>query len=79
MLRPARLLPHTGLLTSRSARQISPTNRDLLLGAPVPTQTGLTPAGLIQLPERNMDDTLALKGPGQHGRVKTDGASGHCC
>ena len=30
------------------------TNRGLLPGAPVPTGTGLTPAGLIQLPGRNI-------------------------
>jgi hypothetical protein len=53
-LRPAILLPPKRLSTPRSARQISPTNRGLLLGAPVPTQAGLTPAGLVQLSGRNM-------------------------
>jgi hypothetical protein len=52
-LRPAILLPPKRLSTPRSARQISPTNRGLLLGAPVPTQAGLTPAGLVQLSGRN--------------------------
>jgi len=51
-LRPVILLPPKRLLTPRSARQISPTNRGLLLSVPVPTQTGLTPAGLIQLAGR---------------------------
>src|SRR5699024_2595743 len=53
-LRPARLLPPKRLLTPRSARQISPTDWGLLPGAPAPTGTGLTPAGLIQLPGRTI-------------------------
>ena len=48
-LRPAHLLPPKRLLTPRLARRISPTNRGLLPGAPVPTGTGLSPASLIQL------------------------------
>ena len=59
-LRPAHLLPPKRLLTPRLARRISPTNRGLLPGAPVPTGTGLTPAGLIQLPGRTM---LRILGP----------------
>ena len=54
MLRPARLLPPQRLLTPRSAHQVSPTGWGLLPGAPVPTRAGLPPAGLIQLPGRNM-------------------------
>jgi hypothetical protein len=54
VLRPARLLPPKRLLTPRSARHLSTTNRGLLPGAPVPTGTGLTPAGLIQLSGRTM-------------------------
>ena len=54
------LLPPKRLLTPRSARQISPTNRGLLLGAPVPTQAGLTPAGLIQLSGRTAAAPYAI-------------------
>src|SRR5688572_8382153 len=53
-LRPARLLPPKRLLTPRSARHLSATNRGLLPGAPTPTRTGLPPAGVIQLRGRNM-------------------------
>ena len=73
MLRPARLLPLTGLLTSRSARQISPTDRDLLLGVPGPTETGLPPAGLIQLSERTIRSRLPPPGK------LRDSAPGHRC
>ena len=58
VLRPARLLPPKRLLTPRSARHLSTTNRGLLPGAPVPTGTGLTPAGLIQLSGRTMRTIL---------------------
>ena len=54
MLRPALLLPPKRPLTPRSTNRISPTSRGLLPGAPVPTRTGLSPAGLDQLAGRNM-------------------------
>jgi hypothetical protein len=57
------LAPSKELLTPRSARKISPTNRGLLPGAPVPTGTGLTPAGLTQLSGRNMRSTVATRRP----------------
>ena len=52
-VRPAILLPPKRLSTPRSARHLSTTDRGPLLGAPVPTQAGLTPAGLVQLAGRN--------------------------
>ncbi len=52
MLRPALLLPPKRLSTPRSARRFSPPSWGLLPGAPVPTRTGLPPAGLIKLPGR---------------------------
>jgi hypothetical protein len=58
-VRPAILLPPKRLSTPRSARHLSTTDRGLLLGAPVPTQAGLTPAGLVQLAGRNMGARLA--------------------
>ncbi len=51
-LRPARLLPPKRLLTPRSARRLSTTDRGLLPGAPTLTRTGLAPAGLVQLSGR---------------------------
>ena len=54
MLRPARLLPPKRLLTPRSARRLSTTNRGLLPGSPATTRTGLSPAGLVQLSGRTM-------------------------
>src|SRR5690606_2285977 len=57
-LRPARLLPPKRLLTPRSARHLSATNRGLLPGAPTPTRTGLPPAGVIQLRGRNTASRL---------------------
>src|SRR3974390_370504 len=62
MLRPARLPPPQRLLTPRLARRLSATNRGLLPGAPVPTRTGLPPAGLIQLSGRTMAPTLGGRG-----------------
>ena len=53
-MQPARLLPPKRLLTPRSACHLSMTDWGLLLGAPVPTQAGLPPAGSIQLRGRNM-------------------------
>ncbi len=53
-LRPARLLPPKRLLTPRSARRLSATNRGLLPGSPAITRTGLAPAGLVQFSGRNM-------------------------
>lgn len=50
--------------TPRSARRISPTNRSLLLAAPVPTQAGLPPAGLIQLSGRTTAMTVLTARPG---------------
>lgn len=61
MLRPACLLPPKGLLTSRSARRVSTTNRDLLPGTPVPTRTGLPPVSLDQLSGRNIGGIVAVK------------------
>ena len=52
MLRPALLLPPRRLLTPRSAQRFSPPNWGLLPGAPVPTRTGLPPAGLVKLAGR---------------------------
>jgi len=52
-LRPARLLPPKRLLTPRSARRLSATNRGLLPGAPAITRAGLAPAGLVQFSGRN--------------------------
>ena len=52
-LRPARLLPPKRLLTPRSARRLSATNRGLLPGVPAFTRTGLAPAGLVQFSGRN--------------------------
>ena len=51
-LRPTRLLPPKRLLTPRSARRLSTTNRGLLPGSPAITRVGLAPTGLIQLPGR---------------------------
>jgi hypothetical protein len=53
MLRSALLLPPRRLLTPRSARRLSPTDRGLLPGARALTRVGLTPTGLIQLSGRN--------------------------
>ncbi len=53
-LRPARLLPPKRLLTPRSARRLSATDRGLLPGSPAFTRTGLSPAGLVQFSGRNM-------------------------
>ena len=58
-LRPTRLLPPKRLLTPRSARHLSATNRGLLPGSPAITRTGLSPAGLVQLPGRNIWGTVA--------------------
>ena len=58
-VRPAILLPPKRLLTPRSARRVSTTNRGLLLGAPGPTQTGLTPASSMQLSGRTMPKRLS--------------------
>jgi hypothetical protein len=60
-LRPARLLPPKRLLTPRSARCLSTTNRGLLPGAPAITRAGLAPAGLVQFSGRNI--------PGLYGRL----------
>src|SRR5215469_14025661 len=57
-LRTALSLPPKRLSTPRSALEVSPAGRGLLLGAPVLTQAGLPPAGLVELPGRNMDCTL---------------------
>jgi hypothetical protein len=54
-LRPARLLPPKRLLTPRSARCLSATNRGLLPGFPAITRVGLTPTGLVQLSGRTME------------------------
>src|SRR5690606_21229983 len=54
MLRSADLLPPKRPSTPRSARHLSTTDWGLLPGAPVLTRTGLPPAGLTQLPGRNM-------------------------
>ena len=54
MLRPACSLPPKRLLTPRSARHLSTTNRGLLPGAPVPTRTGLSPVSLDQLAGHTM-------------------------
>jgi hypothetical protein len=62
MLRPARLLPPKRLLTPRFTCQASPTGWGLLPGAPVPTRAGLAPAGLTQLPGRNMQGSLPRGG-----------------
>lgn len=51
--RPARLLSPKRLLTPRIASQISPTDPGLLLDFPAMIQSGLAPAGLVQLPGRN--------------------------
>ena len=59
MLRPARLLPPKRLSTPRSARRVSPTDRGLLPGAPVPTRVGLAPTGLVQLSGRTMTQPTA--------------------
>jgi hypothetical protein len=61
MLRPARLLPPQRLLTPRSARRFSATNRGLLQGSPAITPTGLPPAGLDQLPGRTMPPSLVVQ------------------
>ena len=53
-LRPARLLPPKRLSMPRAARRLSTTNRGLLPGSPAITQTGLAPAGLVQLSGRTM-------------------------
>jgi hypothetical protein len=62
-LRPTHLLPPKRLLTPRSARHLSTTNRGLLLGLPATTQVGLTPTGLTQLPGRTIasDATMDLR------------------
>jgi hypothetical protein len=52
-LRPARLLPPKRLLTPRSARRLSATDRGLLPGSAAFTRAGLAPAGLVQFPGRN--------------------------
>ena len=51
-LRPTHLLPPKRLLTPRSARRLSATNRGLLPGLPALTRVGLTPTGLTQLSGR---------------------------
>jgi len=48
-LRPAHLLPPKRLLTPRSARRLSATDRGLLPGSPAFTRVGLAPTGLVQL------------------------------
>ena len=53
-LRPARLLPPKRLLTPRSARHLSATDRGLLPGFPAFTRTGLPPAGMVQFAGRTM-------------------------
>jgi hypothetical protein len=59
-LRPARLLPPKRLLTPRSARRLSATNRGLLPGAPAITRAGLAPAGLVQFSGRTMQPSLVM-------------------
>jgi len=65
VLRPARLLPPKRLLTPRSARRLSMTNRGLLPGSPACTRTGLSPAGLIQFSGRTIakfyDETFSRR------------------
>ena len=53
-LRPVHLLPPKRLLTPRSARHLSTTNRGLLPGSPAITQMGLAPIGLVQLSGRTI-------------------------
>ena len=63
-LRPARLLPPKRLLTPRSARRLSATNRGLLPGFPAITRMGLAPTGLVQLSGRNIPASLwGIQGP----------------
>jgi len=50
---PTRSLPPKRLSTPRSALGVSPSSRRLLPDAPALTRTGLSPAGLTQLPRRN--------------------------
>jgi len=57
-LRPTHLLPPKRLLTPRSARHLSMTNRGLLLGLPAITQVGLSPTGSMKLPGRTMNLSL---------------------
>ncbi len=57
-LRPARLLPPKRLLTPRSARHLSATDRGLLPGSPAFTRTGLPPAGMVQFAGRTMRHSL---------------------
>ncbi|BBX75819.1 hypothetical protein MSHI_37250 [Mycobacterium shinjukuense] len=57
------LAPSKRLLTPRSARRVSTTNRGLLPGARVPTGTGLPPASPVQLSGRNITQTLRAAGP----------------
>ncbi len=64
------------------------TNRGLLPGAPVPTGTGLTPAGSVQLPGRNIHRSLETPGRTQsaatprhaphHAQRRNPAASGSC-
>ena len=59
-LRPTRLLPPKRLLTPRSARRLSTTDRGLLPGSPAITRVGLSPTGLVQLRGRTMGRAYAL-------------------
>jgi len=71
-LRPAILLPPKRLSTPRSAAKVSSDDWGLLPGAPMPTRTGLTPAGPGQLAARNMQSIrvrLFWSEPGQAARV----------
>lgn len=72
MLQPARLLPPKKLLTPRSARRLSTTNRGLLPGAPVPTRTGLSPVSLDQLSGRTTASSLCSGCGGEQFRQRGD-------
>ena len=56
------------LSTPRSALGVSPSSRGLLLGAPVPTQAGLPPAGLVEA----VTNALSEKGYAVSGKIESD-------
>ena len=58
-LRPARLLPPKRLLTPRSARRLSATDRGLLPGSPAFTRTGLSPLGWSSFQDATWDESTA--------------------
>ena len=73
-LRPARLLPPKRLLTPRSARRLSATNRGLLPGAPAITRVGLAPTGLVQPSGRNIPSGYRGPAPVARAWVRRAGA-----